>query len=65
MEIFPGDRLTMKKKHPCGCAIFTVLRSGMDIKIRCEGCGREVMVPRVKIERNIKSVEHPGEIKQV
>jgi hypothetical protein len=65
VEIFPGDRLTMKKKHPCGCAIFTVLRSGMDIKIRCEGCGREVMVPRVKIERNIKSVEHPGEIKQV
>jgi hypothetical protein len=54
-----------EEEASCGCAIFTVLRSGMDIKIRCEGCGREVMVPRVKIERNIKSVEHPGEIKQV
>ena len=56
-----GDRLTMKKKHPCGCGSFTVLRTGMDIRVRCEGCGREVMVPRSKLERNIRSVERAGE----
>lgn len=61
VDICLGDRLLMKKKHPCGCDIFLVLRSGMDIKIRCEGCGREVMVPRSKIEKNIKSVLREAE----
>ena len=46
----------MKKQHPCGGKVFTVLRAGMDIKIRCEKCGREVMVPRKKIEKNIKRI---------
>ncbi len=57
MEINPKDILVMKKKHPCGCFRMLVLRSGMDIKLRCEGCGHEFMVPRSKIEKNIKSVE--------
>lgn len=38
-----------------------VLRSGMDFKLRCESCGHEFMVPRSKIEKNIKSVEHPAD----
>ena len=40
-----------------------VLRSGMDFKIRCNGCGREVMIPRHKCEKNIKKIlrEEPGE----
>lgn len=46
----------MKKPHPCGSMEFTVLRSGMDFKIRCNGCGREVMVPRLKGEKNIKKI---------
>ena len=46
----------MKKQHPCGGKVFTVLRTGMDIKIRCDKCGREVMVPRKKIEKNIKRI---------
>ena len=60
MDIGVGDRLTMKKKHPCGSSSFTVLRAGMDIRIRCDGCGREVLVPRSKLERNIRSVTKPG-----
>ncbi|HCA05540.1 MAG TPA: DUF951 domain-containing protein [Ruminococcaceae bacterium] len=51
-----GDRVELKKPHPCGCKNFTILRVGMDFKIRCEKCGREVMVPRNKIEKNIKKV---------
>ena len=59
MEISVGDRLTMKKKHPCGSDSFIVLRTGMDLRVRCEGCGREVMVPRSKLERNIRAVIKP------
>ncbi len=47
MDVQVGDILEMKKPHPCGSRRFLVLRSGMDFKIRCTGCGHEVMVPRV------------------
>lgn len=56
MQLNVGDRIEMKKQHPCGCKTFTLLRVGMDFKIKCEGCGREVMVPRTKVEKNIKKV---------
>lgn len=56
MDIRLGDRLMMKKPHPCGAKEFLVLRVGMDFKIRCLKCGHEVMVPRSKCEKNIKKV---------
>ena len=57
MDIRAGDIVTLKKPHPCGEKKFLVTRIGMDFKIRCVKCGREVMVPRAKIEKNIKAVE--------
>jgi hypothetical protein len=51
-----GDTLKMKKPHPCGSFLFSVLRCGSDVRIRCQGCGREVTVPRIKLEKSIKSV---------
>ena len=54
MDVRVGDKLIMKKNHPCGSNEFAVLRIGMDFRI---GCGREVMVPRVKAEKNIKRIE--------
>ena len=57
MDVRVGDKLIMKKNHPCGSNEFAVLRIGMDFRIRCLGCGREVMVPRVKAEKNIKRIE--------
>ena len=56
MDIRPGDRLQMKKTHPCGSKEFLVLRAGMDFKISCTGCGHEIMLPRLKCEKNIKKV---------
>lgn len=56
MDVRVGDRLLMKKKHPCGSSEFSVLRIGADFRIRCVGCGREVMVERVKVEKNIKKI---------
>ena len=57
MDIVKGDILVMKKSHPCGSNRMIVLRSGMDFKLRCEGCGHELMTPRFKAEKNIRSVE--------
>ncbi len=59
MDVRVGDTLEMKKPHPCGDRRFLVLRSGIDFRLRCAGCGREVMVPRSKIERSIKKIVRP------
>ena len=56
MNIQVGDVLQMKKTHPCGGREWLVLRVGMDIKLRCQGCGHEVMQPRRKVEKMIKRV---------
>lgn len=56
MSVQVGDRLEMKKPHPCGGKTFEILRVGMDFKIRCLTCGREVMAPRKKIEKNIRKI---------
>lgn len=54
MTVKVGDRVEMKKPHPCGAKIFSVLRVGMDYRLKCEGCGHEVMLPRRKAEKDIK-----------
>ena len=56
MEYQVGDIVKLKKPHPCGENRFTVLRVGMDFRIRCLSCGREVMVPRAKVEKSIKKI---------
>ena len=63
MDIRVGDVIEMKKPHPCGSKEWNVLRVGMDFKLRCVGCGHEVMSPRSKIEKSIKKVrreDDPG-----
>ena len=61
MEVHVGDLLLMKKPQPCGGSTFEVLRVGMDFKIRCKGCGHEIMLPRAKIEKNIRKILRGGE----
>ncbi len=61
MDVREGDTLVMKKTHPCGENKFLVLRSGMDFRIRCKSCGREVMLPRAKCEKNIKQILRENE----
>lgn len=57
MDIEIGDKLTMKKPHPCGSKEFTVLRSGMDFRLKCCGCGHEFMVARAKAEKHIRRID--------
>ena len=61
MNINVGDILTLKKKHPCGSDRWKVTRIGADFKIVCQGCGHELMLPRGKVEKNIKKIESIGE----
>jgi hypothetical protein len=56
VDVRVGDILEMKKQHPCGTKQFYVLRSGMDFRLRCCGCEREFLIPRVKAEKNIKKI---------
>lgn len=51
-----GDTLELKKNHPCGEKRFTVLRVGSDIRIQCRGCGRDMTIPREKLEKSIKKI---------
>ena len=61
MDISVGDILVMKKNHPCGSNRFLVLRVGMDFKLRCQGCGREMMLTRQKAEKSARKVEKKPE----
>lgn len=51
-----GDIVQMKKQHPCGSYQWEIIRLGADIKIKCVGCGRIVMLPRSKFQKDAKKV---------
>ena len=63
MDIRVDDVLELKKEHPCGSRQWQVLRVGVDFRLRCMGCGHELMIPRSKAEKSIKKVIRPGEDK--
>ena len=56
MQVNLGDTVKMKKQHPCGCDVFKVTRIGMDFKLICTKCGREVMLPRKAAEKAVKKI---------
>ena len=56
MDIRLNDILVMKKAHPCGDKQWKVLRVGADFRLKCLGCGHEIMVPRLKAEKNIRTI---------
>jgi hypothetical protein len=54
MQFALGDRLRLRKQHPCGGYDWEVVRLGADIGLRCEKCGRRVLLPRSEVERRTK-----------
>jgi len=56
VKVNVGDRVRMRKPHPCGGREWEVTRIGADIGLRCLTCGRRVMLPRGKFEKGIKSI---------
>lgn len=57
MDINVGDIVKLKKKHPCGSAEWEVLRVGADFRIKCTGCGRQIMIARRLLEKDVKEVK--------
>ena len=57
MDIKVGQVLKLKKKHPCGSQEWEVLRTGIDFRLKCTGCDHMIMIPRVKLEKNIKEIK--------
>ena len=51
-----GDKVIMKKAHPCGTNEWEITRLGVDIKIKCVNCGRQVMIPRIEFNHKLKKV---------
>ena len=51
-----GDIVQTKKVHPCGKDEWEIIRVGMDFKMKCQGCGRVVMLPRPKFEKSVKKI---------
>jgi len=58
-KINVGDVLELKKPHPCGEKRFRVLRVGSDVRIACAGCGRDMTLDRIKLEKAIKKINSP------
>lgn len=56
MEFELGDRLRLRKPHPCGSYEWLVIRLGADIGLRCVQCGRRVLLPRPEVERRTREI---------
>ncbi len=56
LQLDLGDRIRLRKPHPCGSFDWVVVRLGADIGLRCEKCGRRVLLPRAEVERRTKQV---------
>ncbi|MEK9200209.1 DUF951 domain-containing protein [Ureibacillus sp. 179-F W5.1 NHS] len=50
------DIVEMKKQHPCGTNAWKVIRMGADIRIKCQGCGHSVMIPRRDFSKKMKKI---------
>lgn len=61
MDIGVGDILKLKKAHPCGSHEWMVLRIGADFRLKCMGCGHQIMTPRKQVEKNIKQIKSDKE----
>lgn len=57
MDIQVGDKLTLKKKHPCGSSEWEVLRTGADFRLKCIGCGHQIMIARRLVEKNVREIK--------
>jgi len=60
LKLYLGDVVELKKAHPCGSNEWEIIRLGAQVKLKCRGCGRVVMLPRSRLQRRIKRfIERP------
>ena len=61
MDIALGDIVKLKKQHPCGSYEWEVLRVGMDFRLKCMGCGHQVMLPRKQVEKSLRGLRREND----
>ena len=59
-----GDVVIMRKQHACGTNEWTITRMGVDIKIKCNNCGREIMMDRLEFQKKLKKVKNSEKIEE-
>ena len=59
MDLKVGEIIRLKKPHPCGSSEWEILRTGMDFRLKCLGCGHQIMIPRKLVEKNIRPFKKP------
>lgn len=55
-----GDVVKLKKQHPCGCFEWEILRVGADFRLKCMGCGHQIMIARKLVEKNTRQLHKKG-----
>ena len=58
MDIQVGNIVRLKKKHPCGSFEWEVLRTGADFRLKCTGCGHQIMIARRLVEQNLREIRY-------
>ncbi|MBN2794838.1 MAG: DUF951 domain-containing protein [Clostridia bacterium] len=61
LDLRLGDIVTTKKNHPCGSFDFEIMRVGIDFRIRCLGCDKQIWIERRNFEKRIKKIKRNGE----
>ncbi len=61
MDLKVGEIIKLKKPHPCGSSQWEILRIGMDFRLKCLGCGHQIMIPRKTVEKNIRPLKKPSD----
>ena len=51
-----NDYVIMKKSHACQTNYWQITRVGADVKIKCQNCGREIMMDRLEFYKKVKKV---------
>ena len=61
ISLSEGDVITLKKPHPCGADRFEVVRAGADVRLKCTGCGKLLLLPRRQVEKRLKTISKETE----
>ena len=61
LDLNVGDKIKTKKSHPCGSNEFEIMRVGMDFRIKCDGCQKQIWISRQNLEKRIKTITRNGE----
>ena len=56
LKLSVGDVVELKKQHPCGGNSFTIMRAGMDFRIRCDTCGAQIWMDRTELEKRVRKI---------